>query len=252
MRQKLIIANWKMHKSRAEAAAFMEQLNGMLPAGNYKTVICPPFTSLAQIADRIQDLRVALGAQNCHPAEKGAFTGEISLPMLAEYGCRYVICGHSERRSLFGEDDGFIRQKTEAILAAAMVPVLCVGETLEQREQGKAQAVVSGQIMSAFTGLSELDAAKIVVAYEPVWAIGTGKNASPQDASEISDCIRAAIAALYDADLANNIPILYGGSVKPENIANFAVLGNIDGALIGGASLEAASFSVLIAAFAEA
>ena len=252
MRQKLVIANWKMYKSRREAAEFMENLKDLLPLGNFKAVICPPFTALAEVADGIEDLRIALGAQNCHPAEKGAFTGEISLSMLAEYGCRYVICGHSERRGLFGEDDHFVRQKAEAILAAGMDPVLCVGETLEQRVGGKAETVISAQIVSAFAGLQTSDAARIIVAYEPIWAIGTGKNASAQDASDISDCIRDTITKLYDADFADDIPVLYGGSVKPDNITDFVMLGNIDGALVGGASLDAASFSLLISAFSEA
>ncbi|MDR3570530.1 MAG: triose-phosphate isomerase [Syntrophobacteraceae bacterium] len=246
-RRPLIAANWKMHKTLAEAVSFVESIQKQTgPLGDREVLIAPPFTSLKEVGDTLKEGGYSLGAQNCHWEQKGAFTGEISTVMLKEMGCAYVLVGHSERRQLFGETDETVRLKTAAVIAAGMVPVVCVGEVLGERERGETFDVVGRQVEEAFTGLSAEQMAGVVIAYEPVWAIGTGKTATAGQAQEVHGYIRARISSLFNKTIENNVRILYGGSVKPSNIDVLMAEPDIDGALVGGASLEVASFTSLI------
>lgn len=247
LRKPIIIANWKMYKNRAAAAAFCQELLPLLKEHEKADiVICAPFTQLDVLADALADSAVGVGAQNFYPAAEGAFTGEVSLPMLQELGVRYVIVGHSERRELFHEDDVLVRQKVQAAYAAGMQPILCVGERLEQREQDMTVEVCSGQLLSAINGLTETQLRTLIVAYEPIWAIGTGKTATAADAEQVISALRQAVAAQYGQAVADCVRFQYGGSVKPENIAQLMAQPNIDGALVGGASLKADSFIQLV------
>lgn len=232
----LVIANWKMHGSTAAVAEFVDQWNRLPPLGHVDTVICPPYPYLAAVADAMTGM--ALGAQNCAEADQGAFTGEVSADMLADWGCRYVLVGHSERRSLYGEGDAQVAIKARRVTAAGIKAVVCVGETLDNRESGGHEAVVGRQLQAS---LAEVPAAELVVAYEPVWAIGTGRVATPEQADGMHAVIRAHLHEQY-GDAGNDVPIVYGGSVKPENAAELFQCPNIDGALVGGASLDAGSF----------
>ena len=206
-------------------------------------VVAPPFTALAAVADTLDGSSVRLAAQNLHPKESGAFTGEVSAPFLAECGCSWVIVGHSERRQHFGETDAFVAEKTAAALAHDVIPIVCVGETLAQREGGETLAVVKRQV-EAFLDVIARSKAQVAIAYEPVWAIGTGKTAGPAEAEEVHAAIRAWLTAKEDA-LASRTRILYGGSVKPDNAQALLACPNVDGALVGGASLDAASFGAI-------
>lgn len=247
LRKPIIIANWKMYKNRAAAAAFCQELLPLLKEHEKADiVICAPFTQLDVLADALADSAVGVGAQNFYPAAEGTFTGEVSLPMLQELGVRYVIVGHSERRELFHEDDVLVRQKVQAAYAAGMQPILCVGERLEQREQDMTVEVCSGQLLSAINGLTETQLRTLIVAYEPIWAIGTGKTATAADAEQVISALRQAVAAQYGQAVADCVRFQYGGSVKPENIAQLMAQPNIDGALVGGASLKADSFIQLV------
>lgn len=246
MRRRLCVANWKMNKTNAEAAAFVErfmQLAASIPQ-NVELVICPPFTALQTVAAALDAAqgpggRVRLGAQNMHWEPSGAFTGEISAPMLLEIGVQYVIIGHSERRRYFGETDETVRRKTAAALANGLTPIVAVGETLELRREGETERHVCAQTLGALAGLEPEAVRKVVLAYEPIWAIGTGENCDPQNANAVMEKIRACTDGLQD------VPILYGGSVKPENIGAYTALDGIDGGLVGGASLDAESFAAL-------
>jgi len=241
----LIAGNWKMHNGRQETLDFLTKF---LPKAKDLTVevaVCPPFTSLYAAADLLKGTNVKLGAQNMHWEEKGAFTGEVSPLMLKEIPCDYVIIGHSERRQYFAETDETVNKKIKAALLHDLVPIVCVGETLEQREEGITIDFVTTQVENALKDISPEDAAKIVFAYEPIWAIGTGRTASAADAQEVIAAIRNKIAALYSQDLAEQVRILYGGSVKPENIKELMAEADIDGALVGGASLKVDSFYAL-------
>lgn len=250
-RKDLIAGNWKMHASHLEAIQLVQKLSYRLDDEDYRrveVVVCPPFTALrsVQTVIEIDHLPIALGAQDVHWEEQGPFTGEVSPPMLARLGVRYVIVGHSERRHHFGEDDAVVARKLRAVLAAGMTPILAVGETLEQRDQGSTEAVVEGQVVTALRGVGPEAAAGVVVAYEPVWAIGTGRTADPDSAGTVARFIRRLVAGTYGDQAGEQTRILYGGSVNPGNIAAFMAKVDIDGALVGGASLDPDQFAATV------
>lgn len=242
MRQPLIAGNWKMNKTAAEGQALARAIREGLQTDHVEVVLCPPFTAIPAVHAVLQGSPIRLGAQNVHWEDAGAFTGEISPVMLKEW-CQYVIIGHSERRGYFHEDDEMIRRKVAAALRHGLTPILCVGETLAQREAGETGAVVATQTRRALEGLSPEQAAGIVIAYEPVWAIGTGRAATGTDAEEvIRRWVRGTLEEMFGAEVAQRVRVLYGGSVTPENIAEFVCHPAIDGALVGGASLKAETF----------
>jgi triosephosphate isomerase len=246
MRTPIIAGNWKMHKTAAEAVLLAREIReAVTKIDKVEVVLCPPFTALSAVQDVIAGTKVGLGAQNLHWEEQGAFTGEVSPLMLAGL-CHYVIIGHSERRQYFAETDETVNKKIKSALAHKLKPIVCVGENLEQNEAGQTSAIVGGQIKAAFDGLSAEQAAGIVVAYEPIWAIGTGRNAQPSDANGTCSVIRGILAELYGNDVAQKIRIQYGGSVKPENVEAYMSEPDIDGALVGGASLKSDSFVALV------
>jgi triosephosphate isomerase (TIM) len=256
-RRNIVAGNWKMNLDRAKATELAQAVASRAKdAGSVELVLCPPSTYLTTVGTALgltsgtSASGVAVGAQNMHDKASGAFTGEIAPPMLVDLGCRFVILGHSERRTLFGETDATVNTKTKAALAAGLTPIVCVGETLEEREGNRTQAVVTTQINGSLAGLSPADIEKIVVAYEPVWAIGTGKVATPQQAQEVHALIRGLLAALASPAVAAKVRIQYGGSVKPDNAADLAAQPDIDGALVGGASLKADDFLGIAKAFA--
>lgn len=247
MRKPIIIANWKMYKTRAEAAAFCQAFLPLIRQQDQAdVVICAPFTQLDVLAAELAGSGVGVGAQNFYPLPEGAFTGEVSLPMLQEIGVQYVIIGHSERREIFHEDGALVRQKVQAAYAAGLQPILCVGEHLEQRNNGLTVSVCSGQMLSAIEGLNEAQLKTLIVAYEPIWAIGTGRTATAADAEQVIGALRQAMAETYGQAVADQVRFQYGGSVKPENIAELMAQPDIDGALVGGASLKPDSFSQLV------
>ncbi|HEX3424906.1 MAG TPA: triose-phosphate isomerase [Acidimicrobiales bacterium] len=251
VRKPLISGNWKMHHSHLDAIAMVQKLSYLLTDADYQAVdvsVHPAFTALRSIqtlldADRIP---IALGAQNCYWEPKGAFTGEISPVMLAKLDVNYVVVGHSERRQLFGETDEWVNRKAQAVLAAGMTPIICCGETLQERQAGSTGSKCLGQVAAALAGLNPDEVAGLVVAYEPIWAIGTGVVATPGDAQEVIGSIREEIARLHGDDAGAAVRIQYGGSVKPTNIAELMAQPDIDGALVGGASLEAEEFSRIV------
>ncbi|MGA2731396.1 MAG: triose-phosphate isomerase [Syntrophobacteraceae bacterium] len=246
-RKPLIAANWKMYKTVAEAISFVKSVQEETgPCTDREVVIAPAYTALKAVRGILKQQGYGLAAQNCHWEEKGAFTGEISPIMLKDLGCEYVIVGHSERRQLFGETDETVRLKVGAVFKAGMEPVVCVGEVLDQREQGKTFEVVAGQLEGALNGLSPMQAERLVIAYEPVWAIGTGRTATPGQAQEVHAFIRERIASLFNKGVEKKARILYGGSVKPSNIDELMAEPDVDGALVGGASLEVGSFKRLV------
>jgi triosephosphate isomerase len=248
MRKKLAVANWKMNKTRTETQQFCQELRQALAQLNGgEAVVCPPYTYLDLMAELLGNTSVSWGGQNCFWEEQGAYTGEISPLMLRDLGCRYVIIGHSERRQVLGETDAVINRKMAAAFQAGLIPILCVGETLQERKNDFAQEVVEKQLVQDLHNL-EPASSGLVIAYEPVWAIGTGVNASCDDAQEMIAFIREQLANLYGEDRAASTPILYGGSVRPDNITQFMAEKDIDGALIGGASLDVNSF-ITIARF---
>ncbi len=250
-RQPIFAANWKMHKTHLEAIQAVQKLSYLLDrqdAEVVEVVICPPFTALRSLqvlfdGDRLPYL---LGAQDVHWEEKGAFTGEISPPMLASLGCRYVIVGHSERRQLFGETDDRVAKKVRAVFAAGMTPILCVGETLEERDAGRTEERVVSQVKAGVGGIDEAKARSLVVAYEPIWAIGTGRNADAADAGEVIGLIRSTIGSTFSSGVGDAVRIQYGGSVKAGNIREFMAHPEIDGALVGGASLDPEEFALIV------
>jgi triosephosphate isomerase len=252
----LIAGNWKMHNTAAAAAALAAEVaaglaNNGTQAG-VQVVVCPPFTALAAVLAALGERSpIAVGAQNVHWAESGAFTGEIAAAMLLEIGVRYAIIGHSERRQYFGETDAGVNQRLHAALQSGLTPIVCVGESLEQRERGDTEAVVSGQVDAGLAGLSPEQMQQTVVAYEPIWAIGTGLTASPAQAQELHALIRTRLQAEFGAAAAT-VRILYGGSVKPSNAGQLLQQEDIDGALVGGASLKAADFLAIVAAAGHA
>jgi triosephosphate isomerase (TIM) len=250
-RKPLMAGNWKMHHTHLEAIQVVQKLSYRLDNSDYDhcdVVVCPAFTALRSVQTTIDSDRIAigLGAQDCHWELQGAFTGEVSAPMLAKLGVGFVIVGHSERRELFGETDEVVAKKLHAVLAAAMLPILCVGETLEEREAGGTDAKVEGQIEAALRGVDADRIAELVVAYEPIWAIGTGRNATPDDANATIAVIRSTVARVGGEPAAERVRILYGGSVKPGNIAALMGQPEIDGALVGGASLDPDEFARLV------
>ncbi len=246
-RKPFIAANWKMFKTVGEAVAFTEAIQKEVgPLVDREVILAPPFTALAAVRGVMRAEGYRLAAQNCHWEEKGAFTGEVSLPMLRDVGCDFVILGHSERRHVFGETDGDVARKVAAAIRHRIPPVLCVGEKLEEREDGRTAAVVERQLSSALAGLGPSDVGELVIAYEPVWAIGTGRTASPEQAQEVHASIRERCAAVFDKDVANRVRIVYGGSVKPDNVDALMAQPDIDGLLVGGASLELASFRRIV------
>ncbi|AEJ42672.1 triose-phosphate isomerase [Alicyclobacillus acidocaldarius] len=251
-RTPLLMGNWKMYKTVAEARAFAEALGQQSQKLDRRVeyAICAPYTCL-HVLRVMLPAQVRLGAQNVFPEKEGAYTGEIAPGMLAEFGTKYVLAGHSERRMLFGESDQFINQKVKAIVANGMTPVLCVGENSSQKEDGVTKEVVTGQVLQGLDGLSADEVASAVVAYEPVWAIGSGKTATPEDAQEVARAIRAAVAETWSDQAAEGLRILYGGSVKPENVASFVREPDLDGALVGGASLDPVSFAAMAEAIKE-
>jgi triosephosphate isomerase (TIM) len=239
----LIAGNWKMYKTVAEAAELVEGLLRELgePRGR-EVLICPPFTALHALRPLLEGTPVKLGGQNMHYEAQGAFTGEIAPAMLHELGCSYVIVGHSERRQIFGESDELIGNKLRAALATGLRPILCVGETKPQRDSGNAESVTLGQVRACLEGVTAAQMAEVVIAYEPVWAIGTGDTATPADAQAMHAAIRGALGELFGAETAGGVRIQYGGSVKPDNVDELMAQPDIDGALVGGASLKADSF----------
>jgi len=250
MRKKVIAGNWKMH---LDISGSIDLISGIKSALNGKEVnctviVCPPFTNLETAATLVKDSVVCLGAQNMHNEESGAFTGEISTTMLKSVGCTYVIIGHSERRTIFKESDEFINVKIKKALVSGLLPIFCIGETLEEREGGVTFDVIKKQVVGGLSGISAEDMAKVIVAYEPVWAIGTGKTASPAQAQEVHSFIRKLVAELYNASVADGLIIQYGGSVKPDNAKELLHMPDIDGALVGGACLKADSFAKIVEA----
>jgi triosephosphate isomerase len=244
----LIAGNWKMHKTVEAAEAFIGALLPQVSSVERTEVaICPPFTALQAMVDSTRGSRVGVYAQNMHWADEGAFTGEVSPPMLNEIGVQGVILGHSERRQLFGESDKALAQKVPAALASGLLPVLCVGETEEERERGDTERKLRQQVQEALARLELAQLSEVVIAYEPIWAIGTGQVASPEQAQEAIAFVRALVGD-RSAEAAARVRILYGGSVKPENAAELLALPDIDGALVGGASLEADSLAAIVAA----
>jgi triosephosphate isomerase len=246
-RRPIIAGNWKMNKTSTEARDLVAKLIPLVDGVKDRDIVlAPPFTALQAVGDAIKGTNMALAAQNLFWEEKGAYTGEVSAEMLLDLGCRYVIIGHSERRQYFGETDETVNKKTRQALQKGLFPIVCVGETLSEREAGKANEVIERQLLGAFKGMTVADMRKIVIAYEPVWAIGTGKTATPEQAEEIHAFIRRKIGAMYSGDVADSLRIQYGGSVTPENVSSLMVMPDIDGALVGGASLKPESFASLV------
>ena len=250
-RTPIIAGNWKMHRDHLEAIQLVQKLAYHLEEDDYEgqeVVLCPPFVSLRSVQTILQSdrLPMQLGAQTCHDQDEGAFTGEISVPMLERLDVTYVLAGHSERRELFGETDEVVNAKTAAIQRHGLRPIVCVGESLEQREAGQAVEVVTEQLRGSLAGIDVSDPEALVVAYEPVWAIGTGRTATPDDAQEMCAAVRAELRSLYGEDTATGMRVQYGGSVKPGNIRALMAEADIDGALVGGASLSSEDFALIV------
>jgi triosephosphate isomerase len=246
MRKPIIAGNWKMFKTVSEAVSFFADVKGKAEVDGVESVICAPFTTLPALVEAAKGTTIAIGAQNLHFEDSGAFTGEISGVMLKDLGVKYVIIGHSERRAYFAETDEIVNKKVHAAFKHGLTPIVCVGEKLEERESGQTKDVCKVQTEAAFQGLSAAQAAEVVIAYEPIWAIGTGKSSTADDAEDVIAYIRGIVEGLYDAATANAVRIQYGGSVKPGNIREYMGQANIDGALVGGASLEPASYIQLV------
>jgi triosephosphate isomerase len=249
-----IAGNWKMNTTSDDALALVRQIiAGQPDLSNTRAAVCPPFTNLSAVAELLKDSPLELGAQNCHQQTKGAYTGEVSAEMLKAVDCEYVILGHSERRQYFGENDALINEKTKAALAADLQVIVCVGETEAEREAGKTASVVDAQVRGCLAGMSAAVVAdNVTIAYEPVWAIGTGKTATPEMAQEVHKQIRELLEELFSNDTAEQVAIQYGGSMKPENAKDLLAQPDIDGGLIGGAALKADSFLELLRIAAEA
>jgi len=248
MRKKVIAGNWKMNMDLHQSQKLVSEIiNGLGTDNKTDVIICPPFTSLNEVSSLVKDTQVKLGAQNMHFEESGAYTGEISADMLKSVGCEYVILGHSERRVIFKEPDELINKKIKTALAKELKPIFCVGELLEQRESGETMKVISAQVEKGLEGITAEQMRNIIIAYEPVWAIGTGKTATPQQVQEVHSFIRELVANNFSATVADNLIIQYGGSVKPDNSGELLSQKDIDGALVGGACLKADSFLGIIA-----
>ena len=246
-RKTIIAGNWKMNKTPSETKAFAEEFKALLPKTKWcDIVVCVPAADLSAAVRAFKDSRIAVGAQNVYFEKSGAYTGEVSADMLADLGVRYVIVGHSERRALFGETDEVVNKKVHAALNAGLNPIICVGESLAQREMGVTLELIALQVKSALAGVGAEQMRRCVVAYEPIWAIGTGKTATSEQASEVCTAIRALIRAQYGARVARSVTIQYGGSMKPDNARELLAHEDIDGGLIGGASLEAKSLMEIV------
>jgi triosephosphate isomerase (TIM) len=251
MRRPVIAGNWKMYKTPSEAAGFLHDLAALVAASaeretHAEIVVCPPFVDIAAAVEAARGTNIEIGAQDLFWLKEGAYTGEVSAPMLVAAGCRWVIVGHSERRQYFGETDESVFKKTGAALEAGLTPIVCVGERLEERESGMAENVLATQFSGGLSGLSPEQFARVVIAYEPVWAIGTGRTATPEIAAEAHHFLRSLIAARFGEEGGRASRILYGGSVKPDNIKNLMAQPDLDGALVGGASLDPVSFAAII------
>ena len=246
MRTPIIAGNWKMNMTPSEAKTLVEDIKKLSLDHSVEAAVCVPAVDLSIVSDLLKDTDIQVGAQNMYHEKNGAYTGEISGPMLLDLGVRYVVLGHSERREYFHEDDALICKKVVSALAQGLDPILCVGETLEERESGKAETKVEMQVLKDLEGTEEADFARVVVAYEPIWAIGTGKTASADDAQAMCRHIRQVIAREFGENSAQKVRIQYGGSVKPSNVKEIMEKEDIDGALVGGASLEAQSFADLV------
>ncbi|WP_175990335.1 triose-phosphate isomerase [Bacillus sp. Marseille-Q1617] len=249
MRKPIIAGNWKMHKTASEAKTFTEEVKGLVPdTDKVDSVICAPALFLENLVEQTKESKVSIGAQNMHFEESGAFTGEVSPVALADIGVEYVIIGHSERREMFNETDDSVNKKTLAAFNHNLTPIVCVGETLEQRENNETKDLVGSQVKQALTGLTEDQVKQTVIAYEPIWAIGTGKSSTAEDANEVCAHIRQVVASEFSQAAADSVRVQYGGSVKPNNIKEYMAQSDIDGALVGGASLEPQSFLQLLEA----
>lgn len=246
MRKPIIAGNWKMNMTPDEARELVTALIPLVKDAACDVVVCPPYVDLPAVGELVKGTNIHLGCQNIHWEEKGAYTGEISPKMLLALGVEYAIIGHSERRTYFGETDEGVNKRTKAALAHGITPIVCVGETLEQREAGVTESWVSGQTVAAFKGISAEDAVKVVIAYEPIWAIGTGKTATKEDANATIAVIRNAIAGVYGQETADQVRIQYGGSMNPKNAHDLMSMPEIDGGLIGGASLKPVDFSQVV------
>lgn len=246
MRKPIIAGNWKMFKTVPEATAFINEVKGKAEVEGVESVICSPFTNLPALVEAVKGTSIKIGAQNLHFEDNGAFTGEISGVMLSDLGVNYVIIGHSERRAYFAETDEIVNKKVHAAFKHGLTPIVCVGESLEERESGKTNEVCKVQTVGAFQGVSAEQAKQVVIAYEPIWAIGTGKSSSASDANEACSYIRSVVRDLYNDEVAQAVRIQYGGSVKPENVREYMAESDIDGALVGGASLQPASYIALV------
>lgn len=244
MRKAIIAGNWKMNNTAAEGVALVNALKPLVADAECDVVVCVPFTDIPAVSEALKGSNICLGAQNVHFAEKGAYTGEISASMLKEYGVEYVIIGHSERRQYFGETDETVNKRMHAALAAGLTPIVCIGESLEERETGKTEAVLDVQIREGLKGLD--DVSKIVIAYEPVWAIGTGKTATKEDANLTIGYIRRVVSQTFGKEISKNLRIQYGGSMNPGNAKELMSMRNVDGGLIGGASLKAEDFAKVV------
>jgi triosephosphate isomerase (TIM) len=247
VRRQVIAGNWKMYKTRAETRVFFDAFRPLVAHSSYcDIIVAPPFTALATAVESARGTAIEIAAQNMHDAIEGAFTGEICAGMIVEAGCRGVIIGHSERRQYFGETDESVNRKTRSALAAGLRPIVCVGETLEEREQDHTESVLRRQFEGGFAALTPVEFSRILLAYEPVWAIGTGRTSTPQMAAEAHAFLRSLAANHFGRDLAAAVRILYGGSVKPGNVKDLMAEEEIDGALVGGASLDAQSFASIV------
>ena len=246
MRIPFIAGNWKMFKTKAEAIAFAEEFRELYKDTDVQTAICAPFTNLEALKEAFAGTEIKVGAQNVHFADEGAFTGEISVSMLEEIGVDFCIIGHSERRQYFGETDETVNLKLKKLLTGSIRPIMCVGESLEERDAGKAFDVVGGQIKADLEGIDAADVKKLVIAYEPIWAIGTGRTATPDQAEEMCAFIRKTLIELYGEEVSDEVIIQYGGSVKPANATEIMNMDEIDGALVGGASLKPEDFMEII------
>jgi triosephosphate isomerase (TIM) len=246
-RRRVIAGNWKMFKTQAETRAFFTAFAPLVSASKHcDIVIAPPFTAIPAAVEAAKNTNIAIAAQNVHWEKEGAFTGEVSTRMLVETGCRYVIIGHSERRQFFGETDESVAKKTKAALAAGLIPIVCLGETLAQRESGQTHQVCKTQLTHGPGSLPPDEFSRILIAYEPVWAIGTGRTATPEIAADVHRFLRQCTAEKFSAAYAAALRILYGGSVKPDNIKGLMAREELDGALVGGASLDAKSFAAIV------
>ena len=247
MRVPLLAANWKMYKTAHEAVAYVREFSALVKTfDNVEMVLAPPFTAIAAAAEAARNSRLGIAAQNLYFEREGAFTGEISAGMIKDAGAEYVIIGHSERRRLFGDTDEWVNRKLHAALTAGLTPIVCIGETLMERERGETLAVLDRQIKTGFDGITGDQIAALVIAYEPVWAIGTGKNATAAEAGEAHTHIRGRLRTWFGATAADACRVLYGGSVKPDNIGELIALPDVDGALVGGASLDVKSFFEIV------